>query len=209
MLFITSIIDGSVVLLTMSLLYKLRKNYFLPGICALVLAGILVYLMKNYFEVLRPVHHIQNEAVTVMGRSLTTYSFPSGHAAAAMVFSVYLKGGSKHFLLYLSIGILGGMSRIFVGVHFPSDVWAGAWLGYWTAASVFYLFANSKLLAKIQNIKLNRYLPFFAGFSSILIYIFFHTSKNEEIDIVLEPLLVLSGITLVVFLWQEIKNSSS
>ncbi len=62
------------------------------------------------------------------------FSFPSGHTAGAFVFAVLM----GHFFPALSIpwlvwSALVGISRIYVGVHYPSDVIAGAALGVLSA----------------------------------------------------------------------------
>jgi undecaprenyl-diphosphatase len=74
----------------------------------------------------------------------TSYSFPSGHAFASTVFfgtlaaliSPLLPSGWQRILLWLgavSMAAAIGFSRIYLGVHYPSDVIAGylgglAWL---------------------------------------------------------------------------------
>jgi membrane-associated phospholipid phosphatase len=57
-------------------------------------------------------------------------SFPSGHAStvaalAASLWIVWRTGG----YLCIPIGMLGAASRVVLGVHFPSDVLAGAYIG--------------------------------------------------------------------------------
>jgi len=57
-------------------------------------------------------------------------SFPSDHATAAfaIAFSVLLVG-RRLGLVFVLAAVTIGMSRIFVGVHYPGDVAAGAFIG--------------------------------------------------------------------------------
>lgn len=77
--------------------------------------------------------------------SVVSYSFPSGHATLSTV--VYLTLGAllahaepeKRFKIYLLgvaalLAILVGLSRIYLGVHYPTDVLAG-----WIAGAVWAL----------------------------------------------------------------------
>ena len=65
------------------------------------------------------------------------FSFPSGHAAAALSVAIGYASVSPH----LSVPLLGfaavvGASRIVLGVHFPADVLAGQVIAIVTAAGV-------------------------------------------------------------------------
>ncbi|REE28568.1 undecaprenyl-diphosphatase [Methanothermobacter defluvii] len=57
------------------------------------------------------------------------YSMPSGHTVAAFAgfISLYFKFGSPW--LFIILASLVGTSRIYLGLHYPSDVLAGAVLG--------------------------------------------------------------------------------
>lgn len=66
----------------------------------------------------------------------SSYSFPSGHAMASMTFVaalVILTWGTRWRWLMLALGsafvVAIGWTRLYLGVHFPSDILAG-----WTAA---------------------------------------------------------------------------
>ena len=74
-------------------------------------------------------------------------SFPSGHTTASFAFAfmiVFMTMGSKRAWvgwLSLVIALLIGISRIYRGVHWPSDVVAGMFFGC-ASAAIVYLVMN-------------------------------------------------------------------
>lgn len=72
------------------------------------------------------------EDFEVLVKSSDPNSFPSGHTCAAFAFAVAMcvslpqKWGRA---VALAAAVLMGFSRLYVGVHFPSDVLAGAVIG--------------------------------------------------------------------------------
>lgn len=69
----------------------------------------------------------------------TTYSFPSGHAMGSMTLAwvvVLLAWRTRWrlpvLLLAVTFAVLVGLSRVYLGVHYPSDILAG-----WAAASIW------------------------------------------------------------------------
>lgn len=79
----------------------------------------------------------------------TTYSFPSGHALGSMVlygFSAYLlaqRFPQRNQLIYgLAVLLIGGIgvSRLYLGVHWPTDVLAGYGIGFlWISGCIALL----------------------------------------------------------------------
>jgi membrane-associated phospholipid phosphatase len=93
--------------------------------------SLMVEVLKSITNRARP--FISNEEVRVVGWREPGRSFPSGHTSQIFFLATLL---SAHFtpswgfgpLLYL-IAILVGVTRIYVGAHYPRDVLGGAVLG--------------------------------------------------------------------------------
>ena len=61
---------------------------------------------------------------------LDLYSFPSGHTLHAVAFSAVLLSYCPHLAwLVLPFTVLVAMSRVILGLHYPTDVCAGAVIG--------------------------------------------------------------------------------
>jgi undecaprenyl-diphosphatase len=142
MLFITYLAKGEIIVvgvIILGLILILLKNWrFLNALLISVLGGeFFVWIIKNLVE--RPRPPLTNALVTE-----TSYSFPSGHTFVAISFYgllVYfiIQSEKNKFLKIVSfllgvILIVGvGISRIYLGAHWPSDVLASfaagiAWL---------------------------------------------------------------------------------
>lgn len=71
-----------------------------------------------------------NQAVELLISRPSDYSFPSGHTGASFAAASALFGAkSKLWLPALILSILIGFSRLYLYVHYPTDVLAGAFLG--------------------------------------------------------------------------------
>jgi undecaprenyl-diphosphatase len=90
---------------------------------------IIYFILKNYLKRHRPQQAIPS--FTSVIQPSDQFSFPSGHTSAAF----FMLGVFSHlpsiFLWPLFVwAITVGMSRVMLGVHFPTDIVAGAALGY-------------------------------------------------------------------------------
>lgn len=95
---------------------------------SLTISHLPVAFIKKVFPRNRP--YVVLDEIHVLAKPLRDHSFPSGHTTA--IFSVII----PFILLTPSLGILllplggfVGLSRIFLGLHYPSDVVVGCVLG--------------------------------------------------------------------------------
>nr|WP_283248457.1 phosphatase PAP2 family protein [Bacillus sp. FJAT-49711] len=91
------------------------------------------------------------------------FSFPSGHAMGSIVvygflfylFIYMLKMGQKHRYIWLTITILFiiliSISRIYIGVHYPTDIIAGLCAGYAYLFSIIRLYQLSAKKRPLSN----------------------------------------------------------
>ncbi|WP_368503491.1 phosphatase PAP2 family protein [Alkalihalophilus sp. As8PL] len=103
------------------------------AIISLITSHIIVRLMKHYLPRFRPYLTV-NES-NVISNPLKDHSFPSGHTTA--IFSLctpFMFLFPSYAIFLLSIAIIVGISRISLGLHYPSDVLIGALLGFITGA---------------------------------------------------------------------------
>ncbi|WP_298836234.1 phosphatase PAP2 family protein [Clostridium sp.] len=139
MIISTCLGNGGFIWITISLILIITKKYRKIGFMvlgALVLSGILgEEILKHIFKRIRP------SAVNLLIAKPVSYSFPSGHAtssfAAAGVLAKYFK---KYALVFLSLASLIAFSRLYLYVHYPTDVLAGIVLGLICSVITIYLF---------------------------------------------------------------------
>ena len=100
--------------------------------------------------ILKPlVHRIRpfdvRTGIELLVKRPTDFSFPSGHTAAsfASVMALYLAGEKKIWISSLGLAVLIAFSRLYLYVHYPTDVLGGVVaglaagaLGYWLVKKV-------------------------------------------------------------------------
>jgi undecaprenyl-diphosphatase len=116
-----------------------RKNFWLVLlviICMVVVSDQSANLFKNNVMRLRPTNDpsIRDLVLTVNGYTGGQYGFYSGHASNSFVVAVFVVGLIRHgrkYLVPLCFGyaLMVSYSRIYLGVHYPGDVLAGAIAG--------------------------------------------------------------------------------
>ena len=144
----TSFIVFFATLLTLLFLFKWKKIKVAKLIpCSLIFVAVMNQLLKFIFQRERPIGYRLIE--------MTGYSFPSGHAMVSMAFYgllIYIihvlvkKKKLKNILITINVLIifLIGISRVYLGVHYLSDVLVGY------SVSIIYLLLLVKLLRKYK-----------------------------------------------------------
>ncbi|MHB9860703.1 phosphatase PAP2 family protein [Streptomyces sp. YIM S03343] len=80
--------------------------------------------------VARPRPFVDHEGIDVLVGGKTGYSFVSDHAALAMALGVGLFVANRRFgLIGIALALFEGFSRVYMGVHYPTDVVGGLALG--------------------------------------------------------------------------------
>lgn len=136
-IFITHLGDKGLLWITLALVLllfpKYRKNGIAMGIALTIGLLITNILLKNLIQRIRPYDVIAG-LEPLIARP-TDWSFPSGHTTSSIAASValILTMRNKCSLLILIPGILIPFSRLYVGVHYPTDVLAGALIGLFAA----------------------------------------------------------------------------
>jgi len=80
-----------------------------------------------------------------VSRAENFQSFPSGHAIFFFALSAVAYSFNKKLgIFFLICSIIMGIARIFVGVHWPSDILGGAVLGIMVGAVISRLYIKNK-----------------------------------------------------------------
>ena len=153
MIFITSLGDKGMIWILATVLLKKKKKTRKAGmVSAVALLGSLLFnnmLIKNIVQ--RPRPYVTLEDLRIIIPRPSEYSFPSGHSSSSFAAAV-----SFYRLLPKKLGIpaivLAGLiafSRLYVGVHYPTDVLAGALMGI--VLSYFAQYLVETITAKIKK----------------------------------------------------------
>lgn len=133
MVFITRLGDAGIIWIVLSivllLIPKTRKSGAVMVVALVVDVLLCNIVLKNLVARTRP--YDVNTGVYLLVAKLHDYSFPSGHTAAsfASVTALYLAGEKKLWKFALVLACLIAISRLYLYVHYPTDVLGGILFG--------------------------------------------------------------------------------
>jgi len=122
------------------LIIKGSEGFF--PVIHMLLAGLVGTLLYKWLKgkTLRPRPYEVHQDVWLTGKPLDKFSFPSGHTLHAVVFSlVVLSYYPDIAYIIVPFTVMVGLSRVVLGLHYPSDVLAGALIGCIIAGISFLL----------------------------------------------------------------------
>lgn len=127
---------------------SLRKAGILMGISLLLEFLLNNLIIKNLFARIRP-YEVIDGLILLVGKA-PDYSFPSGHTGSAFALAVviFMVMDRKYGIIALVLASLMGFSRLYVGIHYPSDVLGGVILGVVTSVIAVKCFPDSSRLMK-------------------------------------------------------------
>ncbi|MCK0471251.1 phosphatase PAP2 family protein [Halalkalibacter sp. APA_J-10(15)] len=137
-----------------TILFSLSLSIFASGplqrtgwiaLFALIVSHTVVSLIKKRIPRNRPYLVLPN--VTVVENPFKDHSFPSGHTTA--IFAIIVPFMISYPILILPLffaAALVGLSRIVLGLHYPSDVLAGAILGTVSAFGSYTLMIHLPIM---------------------------------------------------------------
>ena len=154
--FITYLGSGGVIWIVIALILLFLKNYRLCGIEMItgLLTGLLIgnIILKNLIMRNRPCWI--NENIDMLISIPKDYSFPSGHTMSGFCCAVILLCFDKRIgIPAIALASIIAFSRLYLYVHFPTDILAGGIIGCIIAFLVIFIFNKIKAKQKSCNIR--------------------------------------------------------
>lgn len=121
---------------------KKRQIFLITTVSTIISRFGFVSIIRLFYQRPRPFLEYQVNQLIAKNE----FSFPSGHAAFffALAMAVYFYN-KKWGAWFFAAAILIVLARIAAGIHYPSDILAGAVIGILTAWTVFYFVKKIKV----------------------------------------------------------------
>ena len=114
-----------------------RRKYFIGVVAGVLISTILAQLLKRvvYPDELRPISYLSETFPIHIVDGVVmrkTHSFPSGHTTTAFAMALimaYIINRKAWSAILPLLALVAGYSRIYLAQHFPTDIFAGMWIG--------------------------------------------------------------------------------
>ena len=128
--FITWLGNGGMIWILLCIVLLVKPETRKTGVSmvfALIIAASATYVLK--LAVARPRPFLLDRGIELLITAPADYSFPSGHTASSFAAAWTLKEKPKLFIPSFLLASLIAFSRMYLLVHYPSDVAAGMLIG--------------------------------------------------------------------------------
>lgn len=161
MVTITNLGNLSIIWIAFIIIFMSTKEY--KSMAKVMVIGFILniiivnLLLKNIFARVRPFDYVNN--IELLIPKLKDGSFPSGHTSYAFTFFTIIFFMSKSKMIKIFTGILAlliALSRLYLYVHFPTDVIAGAVIGFAIGILSMKIYFDKNIRKKLANFNLQR-----------------------------------------------------
>ena len=142
-----------------------RRKYFIAVVAGVLISTIIAQFLKRvvYPEELRPIGHLSEVFPVHIIDGVTmrkAHSFPSGHATTAFTMALvmaYMINRKTWSVILPLFAFVAGYSRVYLGQHFPTDIFAGMCIGIVSAIlsllvyRKFTRYINKKAASKVET----------------------------------------------------------
>jgi undecaprenyl-diphosphatase len=135
-----------------------RKSSFIAG-CSVLVGLLISYVVSLFYFHPRP--FMQKLGTNLVSHAPDT-SFPSDHTTFIFSIAIFLllDGRTRKLGGVLCLlSLVGGVSRVYVGVHFPLDILGAAAVGGGSSLFVLLLFKKTRLMQPVLDRVLKIKLP--------------------------------------------------
>lgn len=131
--------------------WKSRIRVFLHLVLAVFISrGIIAEIIRQIYDRPRPFAAMGFQSL--IGESGA--SFPSGHASLLFALGFVIFTMNRRWgWWFLALSLVNGIARVFVGVHYPSDILGGILVGLAGWAAVYFLLERKNKNASPQEIQ--------------------------------------------------------